>query len=195
MSGQPATRRGLGTLFEGMGTALRDAVVLTVALSAVGLVVNLFHPERIPYVAEDEYETLVPCPEPGGEVIPMKPDDPALGSEKTFVVDARSKEAYQAWHVDEAMNVTYDYLDPTPEEIINELARRIARSGAQRVAVYGDGDRPDTGEQLGKEISGKGIKNVHFVEGGAPALRGDRKPEPPEAGAKEDAGTDGEARP
>lgn len=199
MGGKPAEQGGRAVLFEGMGTALRDAVILTAVFAAVGLVVNLLHPERIPWVAEDEYETLVPCPEPGGEVIAMKPDDPALGSEKTFVVDARSTEAFASWHFGDAMNVTYDYLDPTPDEVINELARRIARSGAQRVAVYGDGDRPDTGEQLGKEISGKGIKNVHFVEGGAPALRGERKPASPETGeadaGKADAGTGGEEGP
>jgi hypothetical protein len=69
------------------------------------------------------------------------------------------------------MCVPFDYLDPTPEKTIQDLARRIASSGAKRVVVYGDGDEPDTGEQLGKEISGKGIKNVFFVKGGAPALR------------------------
>lgn len=199
MGDQPAAKGGLAALFEGMGTALRDAVILTVAFAVVGLVVNLFHPERIPYVAQAEYETLVPCPEPGGEVIPMKPDDPALGSEKTFLIDARSGEAYAAWHFGESMNVTYDYLDPTPDEIIDDLVRRIARSGAQRVAVYGDGDRPDTGEQLGKEISGKGIKKVHFVEGGAPALRGEQPPASPEVGevdaGKADAGSGGEQEP
>ncbi len=69
------------------------------------------------------------------------------------------------------MNVPYDYLDPTPDETINEMARRIASSGARRVVVIGDGQKPDSGKWLGKEISGKGIKNVFFVEGGAKALR------------------------
>ena len=44
------------------------------------------------------------------------------------------------------------------EAAIESLAKAIARSRAQKVIVYGDGDDPDTGEQLGKEISGKGIK-------------------------------------
>jgi hypothetical protein len=38
------------------------------------------------------------------------------------------------------------------------------------VIVYGDGGRPDSGEYLGKEISGRGIKNVYFIRGGAPAV-------------------------
>jgi hypothetical protein len=53
-----------------------------------------------------------------------------------------------------------------------ELARSIAASGASRVVVYGDGGRPDSGEHLGREISGRGIKNVFFVRGGAAAVLG-----------------------
>lgn len=158
-------------VFSGLKTALRDAVLITAAGGVVGLLVNLFHPEKIPYIAQEEYETLVPCPEPGGEVTPMESSDPVLQAQETFVIDARTQAEYAGWNFREAVNVPYDYLDPTPDEVIRELARKIAHSRAQRVAVYGDGDRPDTGEQLGKEISGKGIKNVFFVQGGAPALK------------------------
>jgi hypothetical protein len=68
------------------------------------------------------------------------------------------------------VNVAYDWLDPVPEETLSELARSIAASGATRVVVYGDGKRPDSGEHLGREISGRGIKNVFFIRGGAPAV-------------------------
>ncbi len=64
------------------------------------------------------------------------------------------------------MNVPYDWLDPVPEETLAELARAIAASGVTRVVVYGDGGRPDSGEHLGKEISGRGIKNVYFIRRG-----------------------------
>jgi len=163
---------GRGLLLAGLGTALRDALVLTLVSFGVGLAVNAWiHPEPIPFVAEDSYEILVPCPEPGGEVTALDPADGRIGQDKTFLVDARAADDYTAWHPAGAMNLSYDYLDPTPAERITELARRIAASKAQRVVVYGDGDDPDTGEQLGREISGKGIKNVFFVRGGAKALR------------------------
>ncbi len=168
---EPETTAGAAGVFQGMIADLRDAVVATVVFSALGLAVNLVHPERIPFVAEKEYEILVPCPEPGGEVGALEPGDEVLSERSTFVVDARSREAFDKWRYRAAANVTYDYLDPTPPEILQELARSIARSGARRVAVYGDGDRPDTGEQLAKEISGHGIKNVSFIRGGAPALK------------------------
>jgi len=168
----------LARIMQGMPAAFKDAVLLAVVGSVIGVLVNLVHPERIPFVAEKEYETLVPCPVFGGEVTAIKPDDPALKRPETFLVDARLKEEHQAWSFGKAMNVPYDYLDPTPEEVIQELAKRIASSRAQRVVVFGDGDKPDTGEQLGKEISGHGIKNVCFVEGGAPALKGASGGEP-----------------
>ncbi|MFH1131634.1 MAG: hypothetical protein V1754_09875, partial [Pseudomonadota bacterium] len=69
-------------------------------------------------------------------------------------------------------NITFDYLDPIPKEVLQDLARRIASSKAQRVVVYGDGQNPDSGEQLGKELSIHGIKNIFFIKGGAPMLRG-----------------------
>jgi hypothetical protein len=168
----PANRISVSTgLFSGALVIFRDATIATAALGVLGLAVNLVHPERIPYIAEKEYEILVPCPEPGGEVSVIQPGDSVLREQGTFVVDARSREAFESWHFRKAANVTYDYLDPTPPETLQGLAKSIARSGARRVAVYGDGDNPDSGEQLAKEISGNGIKNVSFIEGGAPVLK------------------------
>ena len=39
------------------------------------------------------------------------------------------------------------------------------------VAFHGEVSDPDSGEQLASAISAKGVRNVFFVEGGAPALR------------------------
>ena len=63
-----------------------------------------------------------------------------------------------------------------PDDLLQALVETIAASGATRVVVYGDGGAPDSGEYLGREISGRGIKNVFFVTGGAPALLGVEDP-------------------
>ncbi len=152
---------------------IRDAAIVAVASTVVGLVVNGFHPEKIPYFAGEAYQILVPCPEPGGEVTPLEATDPVIAQKDSFIVDARLKEDFAKWRFREARNLTYDYLDPTPKEAIEDLARAIASSRAKRVVVYGDGELPDTGEQLGKEIAANGIKNVFFVRGGVKALRGE----------------------
>jgi predicted sulfurtransferase len=146
------------------------AVVTTVLASLVGLSVNAVRPDGLPLVAAAPYQTLVPCPEPGGPVEAIAPDDPLLHSDRTFVVDARPAAEYRTGHLSGAVNLPYDWLDPVADQDLRALAEAIARSGATRVAVYGDGGRPDSGEHLGREISGRGIKNVFFITGGAPAV-------------------------
>jgi rhodanese-like protein len=158
-------------LFSGMAKVVRDALLVTLVFGGLGVLINLFHPHRIPFIAEEEYETMVPCPVFGGEVKSIEPNDPALQAAETYLIDARLTDEHAAWKFRRAVNVPYDYLDPTPEEVIKKLTKEIAGSRAQRVVVYGDGGRPDSGEQLGKEISGHGIKNVFFVKGGAAALK------------------------
>lgn len=152
--------------------ALVEAAALAVGAGALALVVNATRPDGLPLLAREPYQTLVPCPEPGGPVTAVDPHDPALRSARTFLIDARSKEEYARGHESGAANVPYDWLDPVPPAEMARLAQRIASSRATRVVVYGDGGRPDSGEHLGREVSGRGIKNVSFVRGGAPALLG-----------------------
>lgn len=153
-----------------LARTVREAAVVAGASALLALAANAVRPSGLPLVARAPYETLVPCPEPGGPVLGLEPDDPVLASPRSFLVDARSAGEYGAHHMPAAVNVAFDWLDPLPEERLRELARAIAASRATRVVVYGDGGRPDSGEFLGREISGRGIKYVHFVRGGAPAL-------------------------
>jgi rhodanese-related sulfurtransferase len=152
---------------------MRDAAIVAAVSGAVALAVNALRPEGIPLVARQPYETLVPCPEPGGTVTGIAADDEALRSSRSFLVDARSPNEYDRWHLPAAVNVPFDWLDPVPPGVLDGLARAVAASRATRVVVYGDGGRPDSGEHLGKELSGRGIRHVSFVRGGATALRGD----------------------
>jgi hypothetical protein len=163
--------KSLGDWLDDMVIVLRDAVIITGMSFTAGLLVALVHPEAIPFIADQEYELFVPCPEPGGEVTPVQADAPVLLGDDTFIVDARSREEFQTWRFREAVNVPYDYLEPTPRETLQDLAKAIVHSQAKRVVVYGDGETPDTGEQLAKEVSGHGIKHVLYVKGGAPGLR------------------------
>jgi rhodanese-related sulfurtransferase len=164
-----ATRAPLG---RSLMIATRDAAIIAAACAILALVTNQWwHPEGIPLFAQQAYETLVPCPVSGGKVQAVQPDDPELQGDTTFLVDARPADRFESWHRDGALNIPYDYLEPTPKATLDKLSRQIASSRAQRVVVCGDGDNPDTGELLAQEISLSGIKNVFFVEGGAPALR------------------------
>ena len=158
-----------GTRTQSLRSALVDAALVVLTGIVVALVVNFIRVDGLPLVAHTPYLTLVPCPEPGGPVEALDAGSPEVASPRSFLVDARSQSKFDTQHLPGAVNVHYDWLDPLPEATLAELARSIAASGATRVVVYGDGGRPDSGEYLAKEISGRGIKNVHFVRGGAPA--------------------------
>jgi hypothetical protein len=147
-------------------TAIRDTVIVVTVCSMVSLALSVVRKDGIPLVQKEEYPILVPCPETTGEVAQVSGDTPLLQDPYVFLIDARSAVEFGKWHMARAVNIPFDYLAPTPRESIN----RIASSGAQKVLVYGDGNDPDSGEQLARELSGKGIRNMHFVSGGAPVL-------------------------
>lgn len=148
-----------------------EAVLIVAAASAIALVVNIFHPERIPWFAAENYETMVPCPIKEGHVTVLKATTAELSHAGVLVVDAREKMEYDQWHYPNALLLTYDFLDPIPEEKIQAMAKRIASERATRVIVYGDGAAPDTGKLLGIDISAAGINNVFYIKGGATSLK------------------------
>jgi len=144
-----------------------EAAIATVLFSAAGIVCNLLRPGGIPLVAGEAYEIFVPCPEPLGEVEALAPADPRILEARVKRIDARPSQDFAAWHLPEAENIPFDYLEGVPDAVV----RRVAASGAIRVVVYGDGQDPDSGRELARELAGRGVRNVFFVQGGAPALR------------------------
>jgi Rhodanese-like domain len=152
--------------------ALRDVAVVIGVCAVVGSLRNTVLGGGIPFVQRESHEILVPCPETSGEAPPVAPSAVLEAGAPTLVIDARDAEAFGLWHAPRATHVAFDYLEPTPRDTI----RRIASSGARRVVVYGDGADPDSGEQLARELAGKGIRNVSYVAGGAPAIRAAQRP-------------------
>lgn len=146
---------------------VRDAVITLVLSAAVGLLVNLARAHGIPFIQKTEYQILVPCPEGSGDAPAMAADAPEVREARTLRVDARAAAEHAAWHPAGAINLPFDYLAPAPPAEV----KKIASSGAARVVVYGDGNDPDSGEQLARELAGSGIRNIFFVAGGAPALQ------------------------
>ncbi|MBN2802729.1 MAG: rhodanese-like domain-containing protein [Deltaproteobacteria bacterium] len=150
-----------------------EAVIIALIGSILGIAVSFVHPRGIPLVEDEPYEIIVPCKVPGGKVKPVDPS--ILKADKVFIVDARSKEEFDLWHPQNASLLTYDFLDAVSQEDLTNLANSIVKARALKVVVYGDGSNPDTGELLGKEISGRGIKNVYFIKGGIDTLKGTAK--------------------
>jgi len=145
-----------------------EAFLFAAGFCALGIVVNLIRSDGIPLIPKEPIEIFVPCKEVTGEVTALDPADSLILSDDTFLIDAREKEAYEEWHLSAAKNIPFDYL----EGVDDTQVRNIVRSSKKFVVVYGDGEDPDSGEQLAKELAGKGVRNVHFVKGGAKALKG-----------------------
>lgn len=155
----------------GWRRGLVQAAVISVAASALGLAVNALRAEPLPWLAQQPYTLVVPCPTQTGNALALAASDPQALDERSLVIDARTKADFAAWHVPSAMFVEFDWLGPPVDEEVQRIAERVARSGSQRVVVYGDGDDPDSGEQWARLLVGAGLKHVFYVVGGAPALQ------------------------
>ncbi len=167
----PMSGEGRPRAIPPWNVVLRDAAMVVVICGAIGSMLNIIRSDGIPFIQREEYQILVPCPETSGEVTSVTPDDPRLKDTRVLVIDARSADRFRQFHLMRAINIPFDYLEPTHPDVI----RRVASSGAREVVVYGDGNNPDSGEQLARELSGKGIRQVSFVSGGAPAIMAHRK--------------------
>lgn len=154
---------------------LRRGIVQGLVLAAggiiVGLGINAVRPEPLPWVAREPYTILVPCPEQVGKAEALQPSDPQIRHSRSLVIDARTSEAFKEWHLPGAILVEFDWLGPPVDDEVKRTAERVAKSGAHRVIVYGDGDDPDSGREWARLISGAKLKNVFYVQGGAPALK------------------------
>lgn len=146
--------------------AVRDAAVIFAVSAACALLFNALRENGISFVRYEDYEVLVPCPETMGDAEELSPDKALFNNDDILIVDARMESERAKNPVPGAMSVPYDYLEETPDKAVTD----IAASGAKKVAVFGDGAEPDSGEQLAKELSGRGIRNVGFIKGGAPAV-------------------------
>lgn len=145
---------------------LRDASVLLVGSAAIALAANAVRRDGLPLVQHNEYDILVPCTETSGQISEIEPRDPLLSDKTSLIIDARSKALFDTWHPSSAINIPFDYLTATSDADV----KKVTASRAARVIVFGDGDDPDCGRELGRELAGKGVRNVFVVKGGAPAL-------------------------
>jgi hypothetical protein len=173
---------------------VRDATVVLVVSTVLSLGFNAVRANGISLVQKEEYDILVPCPEPVGDPGEMASNDARIRDEKSLVLDVRSKEEFSSWHVEGARNQPFDWLGPPVDAEVQTVAKQVAASKAQRVIVYGDGDDPDSGREWAKLLSGARIKSVFFIKGGAPALN-PAIPKPSEEGAPPDGDLDAPAPP
>ncbi len=137
------------------------------SISLVAIIINFFHPHRLPLFANKPFEIYVPCPDTTGEVKEISYEDFQEIKESAIIIDARDREEFEKWHLDQAENIEYDYLNPVCPLKIKEILSKKKLN----VVVYGDGEEPDSGKELAKELASKGIKNVFYIKGGIKSLK------------------------
>ncbi|MFH1464750.1 MAG: hypothetical protein ABIO70_10220 [Pseudomonadota bacterium] len=153
-------------------TTSRDAAIVVLLSVVVALGVNAFRPDALPLVAREAYRILVPCPEPVGEVEALEPAGLRWEDERELVIDARDAAGRAAWQAPGARSVPFDFLDPVADDVLADLVA----TGAARVVVFGDGLAPDSGQELARELAGRGMRNVHYVPGGWQAVKASLEP-------------------
>lgn len=157
----------------------RDAAIVVVLAAVCALATNALRADGLPLVASEPYRIYVPCPEPLGDVEAMPASAISWVDRRECLVDARPAADWAAWHAPGAISVPYDFLDPVSERAVSDLLD----GDVVRIVVYGDGQQPDTGRELARELAGAGVRGVHFVPGGAGAVRAVLEPEAPIEGA------------
>jgi 3-mercaptopyruvate sulfurtransferase SseA len=151
---------------------VRDATIVVLAAAAIGVVSNMVrHKEKLSWIQATPYDLLVPCAEPVGQAQIIQASSPLVLDRTSLVIDARATSDYAAWHIERAISVPFDWLGPPVQDDVTRVTQMITRSNAKRVIVYGDGDNPDSGREWARLLSGGGIRNVSFIDGGAPAFR------------------------
>jgi hypothetical protein len=157
---------------EPFGWVCRDAAIVVAIAVLLGVVNNLARgQQRIAFIQSRPYDILVPCTESVGQASAIAATTLVAGDAVSLIIDARSVAEYAAWHFPDALNVPFDWLGPPVQDEVGRLAKQVAATQAHRVVVYGDGEDPDSGREWARLLAGGGIRNVVYVEGGAPALR------------------------
>jgi rhodanese-related sulfurtransferase len=152
---------------------LKQILIIVVLAAGLGLVVNTFHPNKIPYVGH--YRSLSSGE---GPIIPPsaeKGDPPFIAidvaemehsNSKTLFVDARDPEEYECGTIPGAINIPFEYL---PEDSLAHYFDS-ALGGVKKdfpIITFCSGEECDLSLQLGRNLQAYGYTNVAIFFGGA----------------------------
>ena len=152
---------------------IRHAFVLLFFSSVIGMVVNFFHPQKIPYIGE--YRELSGG---GGPIVPpsaVAGDPPFIAIDVaqmeyqmggTLFVDARDSAEFNCGTIPGSVNLPFDYL---PEQ---NLAGHIdsALGGVSKempIIIFCSGEECDLSLHLARNLQSLGYSQVSIFFGGA----------------------------
>jgi len=152
---------------------IRQAVILLVTSAVIGLGVNTFSPNKIPYVGA--YRMLTTG---AGPIVPPEASagDPAFidiniaqlefGTHSSIFVDAREPEDFECGTIPGSLNIPLEHL---PEENVAQfLDSALDHVGKDTpIIVFCSGEECDLSLHLGRNLANNQYTNISVFFGGA----------------------------
>lgn len=149
---------------------IAEALIILSFATFLSLSINSVRSDGIALFAKKPYEIYVPCPVQIGEAEEFSFSQVTAKVNRFLFIDARPKEDFSMNHLPGSINIPYDYLIPVSDANL----KKLANVKGKKIAVYGDGDQPDSGREMALELSGKGIKNIGYIKGGWSKMQHER---------------------
>lgn len=152
---------------------IRQAFVLLLYSTVLGLVVNIFHPRDIPYVGE--YRDLTNAGEPVVPPSAVAGDPPFIAVNEaqmehqmggTLFVDARDSVEFNCGTIPGSVNLPFDYL---PEaNLAGHIDSSLGKvSKDMPMIVFCSGEECDLSLHLARNLKSLGYNHVSIFFGGA----------------------------
>jgi rhodanese-related sulfurtransferase len=144
-----------------LGRAVFQAAALALLGLGIGMLVNRFHPEGIPLVADWSPEARLRDASGGTMVLPIEKAVEFYEAREAFFVDARPAHEYAEGHVPGALCVPWQEVD----EYLDALLEKVPDTNAILV-VYCDGEACALSEDLAVFLKDMGYVNVKVLVNG-----------------------------
>ncbi len=141
-------------------TLLRQALIILLVSSALGLAVNQLRPDGIPILEQDTPESGTSSGDDRGLSLSLADAGALHESGEAIFLDARPKDWFEAGHIKDARNLPAERV----EELYEEVLKGVPEDAP--IITYCDGESCDLSHELAWELMIRGYTNVHVLING-----------------------------
>jgi len=134
--------------------ALRQAFIIVLAGTALGLAANAISPRRIPFLTQPK------APPQAADVVTLQQAQALWNSGTAFFLDARAPADYQAGHIAGALSLPIDDFDDHYPQVQPMLTPDTT------IVAYCDGEDCDLSHRLMDRLRELGYHNVRLMVNG-----------------------------
>ncbi len=170
---------------------ITQIIVLLILSTMAGVAVNALRPDGISFIGRWPSRTgdgsgpvVPPSAQPGdAPFVTLNEAVVKYQSPGIIFIDARSPEDFAAGHIVRSINIPYDFLDDSWEQVINGLDR------AAEYVIYCSGGECESSLLLSRHLSGRGFNRLSVFFGGWQEWIDNRLPVTTPEGVSEVAGS------